>query len=104
MLETKYVGNNCKMLVTGFCHQYSLSFNIGHQHPRDVTKILILSPTSRRHKHDCSSDFYTDCSTGCNIERSNVCSTGFGSGWITVVLQLGAPGYFEISHCEVEFD
>ena len=30
-----------------FGHQHPLSFNIsvGHQHPKDVTNILILSPT-----------------------------------------------------------
>ena len=80
----------------------------------DVTKILILSPTVSHQHHDvtnCGRDFpwilhwfYTYCSIGSDLERSNGCSTGFGSDWITFVLQLGAPGYFEISHCEVEFN
>jgi len=36
MLDTKCVGDNLKMLVTVL---------VGHQHPKDVNKILILLPT-----------------------------------------------------------
>ena len=43
MLETNCVGDG----VGDFSHQHPLSLNISveHQHPKDVTKILILSPT-----------------------------------------------------------
>ena len=45
------------MLVTDvgrFCHQHPISFNIsvGHQHPKDVTNIEILSLTSKNCHQD----------------------------------------------------
>ena len=45
MLETKCVGDG----FGHFVHQRQLSFyiSVGHQHSKDVTKIEILSPTSK---------------------------------------------------------
>jgi len=40
-----------------FCHQHhlSFSFSVGHQHPRDVTNIEILSPTPENdHQHNAT--------------------------------------------------
>ena len=44
MLETKCVDDNSKMLVTVLAIFY---MSVGHQHPKDVTNIEILSPISQ---------------------------------------------------------
>ena len=43
-----------------FCHQHPLSFNIsvGHQHPKDVTNIEILSLTCKNYHQDKVTNIY----------------------------------------------
>jgi len=57
MLETKCVGDDDD-LFGRFCHQHPLSFNIsaGHQHPKDVTNVEILSLTSKNCHQDKVAD------------------------------------------------
>ena len=45
MLETKCVGDNFEMLVT-------VNISFGHQQPKDVINIEILSPTSKNWHQD----------------------------------------------------